>query len=162
VGVIVHCEGGIISMGRGAPKAFDRAGKEVKQFTAGGGQRDSHFQNFVDVVRSGKRGELRCPVSEGFVSAALSHTGNVSYRVGRMLAPGQVKEQLRGDAALAEAYGRMVEHLGANGVRLDQKQPVVGVPLRFDVKTERFIGNDAANAFLTREYRAPFVVPKIA
>ncbi|HUR57523.1 MAG TPA: Gfo/Idh/MocA family oxidoreductase [Opitutaceae bacterium] len=161
VGVVVHCEGGIVAMGRGGPKAFDRAGKEVKQFTAGAGQRDSHYQNFVDVVRSGKRSELRCPVSEGFVSAVLSHTGNISYRVGKMVPAGQVKEQLRGDAALAEAYGRMVEHLAANGVSLDQKKPVVGVPLRFDGKTERFIGNDAANAFLTREYRSPFVVPQM-
>jgi predicted dehydrogenase len=35
----------------------------------------------------------------------------------------------------------------------------VGQSLQFDPETERFIGNDEANALLTREYRAPFVVP---
>jgi len=29
-----------------------------------------------------------------------------------------------------------------------------------DPKTERFIGNEAANPLLTREYRPPFVVPE--
>jgi hypothetical protein len=28
-----------------------------------------------------------------------------------------------------------------------------------DVKTETFLGNSDANRMLTREYRAPFVVP---
>jgi len=30
-----------------------------------------------------------------------------------------------------------------------------------DPKTERFIGNEKANALLTRDYRKPFVVPEI-
>ena len=35
-----------------------------------------------------------------------------------------------------------------------------GALLKFDLESETFIGNDRANAMLTREYRAPFVVPK--
>jgi hypothetical protein len=34
-----------------------------------------------------------------------------------------------------------------------------GRMLRFDPKTERFTGDDEANRLLTREYRAPYVVP---
>jgi hypothetical protein len=30
-----------------------------------------------------------------------------------------------------------------------------------DPKTEKFPGNDAANALLTRKYRAPYIVPEI-
>jgi hypothetical protein len=35
-----------------------------------------------------------------------------------------------------------------------------GRTLRFDPKTERFIGDDEANRLLTREYRPPYVVPE--
>ena len=31
--------------------------------------------------------------------------------------------------------------------------------LTMDPKAETFLGNDAANAMLTRDYRKPFVVP---
>ena len=39
----------------------------------------------------------------------------------------------------------------------------LGVPLLVDAKAERMTGPDAerANALLTREYRKPFVVPKM-
>ncbi len=43
-------------------------------------------------------------------------------------------------------------HLGNIAYRL-------GEELRFDPKTERFLGNDAANSMLTRKYRAPYIVP---
>ena len=33
--------------------------------------------------------------------------------------------------------------------------------LEFDTKTERFTNNDEANKLLTRDYREPYVVPKI-
>jgi predicted dehydrogenase len=35
-----------------------------------------------------------------------------------------------------------------------------GRTLQFDPKTERFVGDEAANQLLTRPYRAPYVVPK--
>jgi hypothetical protein len=31
--------------------------------------------------------------------------------------------------------------------------------LRFDANTERFSGDEEANRMLTRQYRAPYVVP---
>ena len=45
-------------------------------------------------------------------------------------------------------------HLGNIAYRLKRT-------VNFDPKTESFPGDDAANALLTRQYRAPFVVPKI-
>lgn len=44
-------------------------------------------------------------------------------------------------------------HLGNISYRL-------GRQLEFDPKTERFVGDDEANRMLTRDYRAPFVVPE--
>jgi hypothetical protein len=32
--------------------------------------------------------------------------------------------------------------------------------LVFDPKTERFVNDDEANKYITREYRAPYVLPK--
>jgi len=37
---------------------------------------------------------------------------------------------------------------------------MLGSQLTLDPKAEKFIGNDDANALLTREYRKPFVVPR--
>jgi hypothetical protein len=45
-------------------------------------------------------------------------------------------------------------------VDLIAERATLGVPLWMDPKAERFVGNDAANALLTRAYRAPFVVPE--
>ena len=36
---------------------------------------------------------------------------------------------------------------------------LLGVALTLDPKTEKFVNNSQADAMLTREYRAPFVVP---
>ncbi|HQG56479.1 MAG TPA: hypothetical protein PK496_05670 [Bacteroidales bacterium] len=35
-----------------------------------------------------------------------------------------------------------------------------GRTLKFDPATEKFIGDDEANKLLTRNYRAPYVVPE--
>ena len=47
-----------------------------------------------------------------------------------------------------------------NGVDIIKDQVTLGVPLKMDPKTERFTGNDAANAMFTRPYRAPYIVPE--
>jgi len=54
-----------------------------------------------------------------------------------------------------------VQHLEANGVDLKANPLTLGPVLQFDPKTEKAIGNEAASKLLTREYRAPFVVPEI-
>ena len=44
-----------------------------------------HYQNFVDAIRAGDPKLLACEVSEGHLSSALPHLGNISYQVGRAL-----------------------------------------------------------------------------
>jgi hypothetical protein len=51
------------------------------------------------------------------------------------------------------------QHLIANNVDIAKTPLTLGVPLVMDPKTERFTDNEAANALLTRPYRAPYVVP---
>jgi hypothetical protein len=122
------------------------------------------MQNFVDVVRSRKTEELYGPIEEGNTSSALCHLGNISHQIGAKTGPDKIAAQIKSDAKLSEAYGRMVEHLHANNVDLNATPLTLGVPLIVDAKNERFTGASAAraNKLLTAEYRAPFTVPSIA
>jgi predicted dehydrogenase len=159
IGVIVHCEGGtVVVPSYTTAQAFDRDGKQVKEWSGA----TNHFANFTDVVRSRKLADLHCPLAEGHVSSSLCHTGNISQRLGAATPPGELRERIQGNAGLAEAYGRMAGHLDKDGVDLDKTPAALGAPLIMDPGAERFVGNDAANALLTRDYRAPFVVPAIA
>jgi predicted dehydrogenase len=161
VGNVVDCEGGYVATGSYfSATAYDKAGKVVKEFKGS----DGHMQNFIDVVRSRKMADLRGPILEGHVSSALCHLGNISHQLGRGVLPGALREKIAANAPLVEAYGRMVEHLGANQVDLGKTPATLGVTLTVDAKAERFTGPDAAaaNALLTRAYRAPFVVPQLA
>ncbi len=77
----------------------------------------THYQNFIDCVRSRKREELIADIEEGHQSALLCHLGNIAYRTGRRL--------------------------------------------RFDAKTETFVGDDEADQFLGREYREGYRLPVV-
>jgi hypothetical protein len=54
----------------------------------------------------------------------------------------------------------MEQHLTSNGLKLDGEKYLLGRRLAFDAQQERFAGDDEANRMLTRQYRAPFVVPE--
>lgn len=45
----------------------------------------NHYGNFIDAVRSGKDEDLRCHITEGFLSSALPLMANISYRTKREL-----------------------------------------------------------------------------
>jgi len=160
IGNVIDCEGGsVIVPTYTSATVVDRDGKVVKVFEG----EDRHMQNFVDVVRSRKTSELYGPIEEGHLSSALCHLGNISHRLGRATPE---SHDLVGSTipALDEACDRMIEHLHANGVDLGSTPLTLGIPLLLDGKAEKFAGPDAerANALLTRAYRAPFVVPKLA
>ena len=50
-------------------------------------------------------------------------------------------------------------HLRENDVDLEQTKLTLGALLHPAPEREAFIGDPRADAFLTREYRKPFVVP---
>jgi predicted dehydrogenase len=161
IGNVVDCEGGsVVTTQYFTATAYDKSGKVVKQFKGN----DRHMQNFIDTVRSRKTSELYGPIEEGHVSSALCHLGNISHQIGHSATPEATRDKIKNNAQLAEAYGRMSEHLGRNNVDLHKTPLTLGVPLIVDAKGERFTGPDAvrANKMLTREYRAPFAVPSIA
>ncbi len=158
VGVVVECEGGYVTVTSdyGGAAAFDKAGMEIKRWKGS----KNHFQNFVDAVRTRKHTDLAADIWEGHLSSGLCHTGNISFRLGKAASPEQIREALQADRGATETFGRMTEHLAANGVDLEKSKATLGLPLRMDPQVEKFIGNPEADALLTREYRKPFVVPE--
>jgi predicted dehydrogenase len=161
IGNVIDCEGGsIVITGYFEATALDRSGKVIKEFKG----KDRLMANFVDVIRSRKTADLYGPIEEGHVSSALCHVGNISHQLGAKASPGKLQDEVKGDAPLAEAVGRMTEHLAVNGVDLKKTRLTLGQPLTIDAKAERFTGSGsgAANKLLTRNYRAPFSVPQLA
>lgn len=158
VGIVVECEGGkMVIPNYTSARILDKDGKELKQFKG----TSSHFANFIDAVRSRKPADLHGPILEGHLSSALCHTGNISYRLGQPHSPEEIREAVKANKDLAEALGRMEQHLAANQVDLHKTPAILGAVLKMDPQTERFLDNDKANQMLTREYRQPFVVPEI-
>ena len=152
VGYVIECEGGYL----GGPVAYDNQGKEIKKFA---GQGESHHANFIRAIRSRKPSDLNAEILEGHLSSALCHTGNISYRLGRQARPEEIREALKADNAACETLDRFREHLAANRVDLNATRATLGIFLEMDPKEERFKSNEKANALLTPQYRAPFVVP---
>ncbi len=161
IGAVIECEGGnLIVPSYTSATAHDRAGKVIKEFSGV----DRHMQNFIDCVRSRKTEDLYAPVSEGHVSSALCHLGNISYQVGHTMSPDELAERTQGNSLACEAAGRMTEHLQANRIDYLKTPLTLGATLTLDTEKERFTGefSGAANPMLTRKYREPFVVPKVS
>jgi predicted dehydrogenase len=141
--------------------AFDKNGGKVEDFR--GGQYADHFANFIKAVRSRKHEDLNADILQGHLSSALCHTGNISYRLGAETSLEEIKARLDGQKSAdknLETLERTVAHLADNKIEINgQTRLRLGARLEMDPKTETFAGNAEANRMLTREYRAPFVVP---
>ncbi len=159
IGVIFHCEHGyLVSASYAKVVAFDHDGNEVRTFTGGG----NHFQNFLDAVREGNTDNMTAECIEGHRSAALCHLGNISYRLASPASLASSDTPFGADEAGNETFERFRDHLADNGLDPHGTTYMVGSSLAFDSTTERFVGHRAsdANRLLTREARAPFVVPE--
>lgn len=162
VGVIFHgSEGYVVLSSYNGGAAFDLDGKMTQEFKGGG----DHFGNFFDAVRSRKSENLNGHIEQGHLSSALCHLGNISYRLGEVVSVEGAKERLK-DAApqpeVAETFERVAKHLADNHVDMMAAKLHVGPLLAIDSVKETFTGARAAEAIpmLTREYRAPYVVPE--
>ena len=122
------------------------------------------FRSFIKACRSRKQEDAPMSVEDAHVSCAHCHLGNISHLLGQAAAPDVLRERIKGNALLSEAYGRMGEHLVANGVDPARTPLTLGVPLQLAPGREAFTGEFAAQAtpLLTRQYRAPFAVPALA
>lgn len=156
IAVLVHCEGGTVLVPNySSAVAVDNEGKEIMKWNGA----DDHYGNFIKAVRSRKPEDLNAEVLQGHLSSGLCHTGNVSYRLGKTATPEEIHDRLGSDKDLSESYERMAAHLAANDVFVAKDPLKLGVMLKMDPKSERFLDNPAANELLTRPYRSPYIVP---
>ena len=121
-----------------------------------------YSDRLLAAVRSRKPESLRAEILEGHQSTALCHAGNISYRLGHPASVAEVRQALESMNVRQEAletFERTHNHLVENGVDLKKTPLTLGALLRIDSEREAFVGNDQANALLTRDYRKPFVVP---
>ena len=115
-----------------------------------------------------RRRPLKLPIPTTILTGALGvgkttavcHLGNISYRTAEERPFEGAESIFKDNPVLAEAYGRMTEHLTKSNVDLKSEKIRIGNALEFDPKTETFPGDAKATALLRREYRAPFTVPE--
>lgn len=120
------------------------------------------FGSFINAVRSRKQEDLNADVETAHYSSALCHLANISFLAGQ---PGSFDgrpSDLGDQSQVVSAYEAVVSNLKAVGVDLETAKVQIGKPLDFDPKQERFINAPEADRLLTRAYRGPFVVNKIA
>jgi predicted dehydrogenase len=160
IGVVVQCENGYVvsTSDYDQVKAFSNEGEEIESWPGGG----DHFANFLAAVRSRKRSELNADVLDGHLSSALCHTGGISHQLGEPRTASEILQAVGKHDRLRDSVERMLAHLRANEVNVDEPVVTAGAWLEMDPKTEKFTNNPSANEMLRRVDRAPFIVPDIA
>jgi predicted dehydrogenase len=139
---------------KGSNTPEDLAQFEVK-VTPGGA-----WGSFLHAVRSRQVADCNADVELGHHSCSLIHAANASYRLGKQV-PFNGQSKLGDNSVVVESFQNIQENLAGVGIKLKESMYQLGRTLTLDPITERYVGDGAAeaNAFLTREYREPFVVP---
>ena len=83
-GAAIYGENGWVLLTNRSWKAYDGAGKLVKQSESDLGQQ-AHIRNFLNAVRTRKRKSLNQEIYSGHISSAMCHAGNISWRTGKKL-----------------------------------------------------------------------------
>lgn len=161
-GYIAYCEGGRLEGQRGRAKAFDADGKLIKEFSgnSGGG---IHQQNFIEAVRKNDASVLNADVKIGHDTTGWCNLANIAYRAGKQFSHDEAKQVTKGTEQWTPLLSDMESLLKSHQIPMESSEILLSPMLDFDPETEQFVGDSqAANQFLKREYRAPYVVPKIA
>lgn len=155
---VIHCEGGFVI----ESKAYDNEGKSIMKFDNFNDGTD-HMLNFIKSIREGKLINPNLHISHGFHAASLAHLANISYRLGKAVSVGEVKERLKNDKAGLETFGHFVQNLVDNKIDLNVDKISAGPWLEFDPVAEKFTGEFAeeANKLATENYVDEFKLPNI-
>jgi predicted dehydrogenase len=157
-GYIAYCEGGRFEGQRGGGAAFDADGKKIRTFKGNGGN-GLHHQNFIDAVRSRNVDSLNSDVQVGHDSTGWCNLANIAFRTGK---PFSKDDAATVDADIWEGLvDEMEGHLAAHNVKIESAAIKLSPMLTVDADKEVFTGDhaDAANRYIKRQYRAPYIVP---
>jgi hypothetical protein len=120
-------------------------------------------------MRTRKPEDNNCDAEVAHYSAACCHLGNISYRLGggspRNYKDAEAVASKNKNKQVAECLARIRDNCKGYALPIDEMTWTIGPELTFDPATEKFTsgGNAevvaAANKLLTRDYRAPYVVP---
>ena len=161
IGTVIQCEEGYVAGGPGfgPTAAFDNQGNRIRTFEP---TNVDLRTNFLDAVRSRKPEDINAPILSGHLSAALVHMSNISHRLGQQASNEQIRETIASEKPLADAFTRFGEHLAANEIDLTETPVQLGPMLTMNPDEERFEGllGSYGNMYVSRNYRAPFVVPE--
>ncbi len=162
-GYIAYCEGGRLEGQRGRAVAFDADGKQIRQFSGGTGD-GTHQRNFIDAVRRRDASILNSPMRSGSDTTSWCHLANIMARAGGRFSHAEAAKVEDPSGLWTGLVGEMGKLLDAHGLEMESDEIRFTPLLAIDAATEQFVGEgaEAANAFLKREYREPFVVPEIA
>ena len=162
-GYIAYCEGGRLEGQRGRAVAFDADGKQVRRFSGTGGGSE-HLRNFIDALRSRDASILNSPIRSGSDTTSWCHLANIMVRAGEPFSRAEAARVPDPSGQWIGLLNDKMKLLNAHGLRIESEDIRFTSLLEVDPDTERFVGEraEAANAFLRREYRDPFVVPEIA
>ena len=103
---------------------------------------------------------LNTDVQVGHDSTGWCNLANIAFQTGKAFSKEDAKGvQVPEWTALVE---EMESHLKAHSLDISKADLKLSQMLTIDPKTQRFVGegSEAANKFMKREYRAPFVVPE--
>jgi predicted dehydrogenase len=155
IGIVVECEGGhVLAPSYTGAKAFDKNGREIKSFEG----TTSHFENFIQAVRSRRESDLHASITEGHHSTALCHLSNISYRLGRGQPADEMREKIKGQRDALRTFERMAEHLAANGIDLKKTPATLGAVVRMNPLDEKIIEDDRAARLLRRVARPDYTI----
>jgi len=160
-GYVVYCEGGEYHGQRGKGEAFDKSGKQIKEFKGNSGS-GSHQKNFIEAVRKNDASILNADVEVGHHSTGWCNFANIAYQAGGKYSSDEAKElNLEQWTTLMK---EMETHTAAHGIKLESDQISLSPMLELDVEEGRFVGDkkDVANKFIKREYRKGYEVPELA
>ena len=155
---------------------FDRSGKNYLFRPNGGGEPvviyngndtpegytekfpQRHFENFINCVRDRDASKLFAPIREGHYSAGICHWGNVSYRTAEPAPLDKAREAMGDNPLMLKSMDSVLTNV-QKVLDIDPKEIpfMLGKKLEIDVEKEKVTNLEAANAFLTRPPRAPFV-----
>jgi predicted dehydrogenase len=157
VEVELYTDTGVIRGTNFTPYDSDKSVRIEAEYTRLSG---SPFRNFMECVRNRERGKLEADILEAHYSSAHCHLGNISYRMGETASVDSIKKEFGDDPIVQKAIGDVMKNTTDALPELKDPQWTLGPKLAFNPATEKFVNNTAADKLLTRDYRAPYIVPE--